>query len=239
MFADRLPLVVVGTLVVAVGVHSSLCEAAPIQFRMTGTIEVQFQVGPLPPGIFQGAPFDAILSYDLATPDSRPDDPNRGFYSTSNVEDNFLVVRAGSSEIVSDDPLTFWIGDDVDQPQELFEFPNDTFSILNVPFMGNFEHSGISSMVFRWNDPTRSVLTSDALPTTLDPTQFFDPFALNFDPPQFVQSFIEISTFELDPRVHQFTLRAFVDSITVIPEPPALVIIAVSIIFGVLWLRRF
>ena len=58
---------------------SGIAMAAPIQFRMTGTIDVQFQVGPLPPGVSQGAPFEAILSYDPATPDSRPDDPNRRY----------------------------------------------------------------------------------------------------------------------------------------------------------------
>ncbi len=206
-----LGLVVLGT--------SSGAAAAPIQFRISGTIEVEFQVGPLPPGIFEGAPFEAILSYDLATPDSQPDDPNRGFYSTTGTENNFLVIRAGTSEMRSVDPLTFWIGNDVDEPQEIFEFRNDTFSILDVPFQGNFEHSSISEFAFRWNDPTRSALTSDALPLELDPTRFFDALSLNLTPPQFVQPFIEVSTFQFDPRVFQFRFRAFVDSISVIPEP--------------------
>jgi len=193
-----------------------------IKFAVSGTIDVQFQVGPLPPGIFQGAPFQAILSYELTTPDSQADDPQRGLYSTFNIADNFLLIRAGTSEMRSIDPLTLWIGNDVDEPQELFEFPDDTFSVLDVPFTGNFEHSILSKMVLRWSDPSLSAFTSDALPTMLDSTHFFDAIALNLNPPQFVQPFIEISTFEIDPRVFQFTVRALVDSITVIPEPTTL-----------------
>ena len=206
--------------------------AAPIQFSMTGTIDVQFQVGPLPPGIFHGAPFEAILSYDLATSDSRPDDPSRGFYSTTSREDNFLLIRIGESVIRSDDPLTFDVSNDRDivDPMAIDGFPDDSFSILNVPFLGNFEHSNLNSIVFRWTDPTRMAFDSDALPTTLDPSQFFDPFALNFTPPQFVPAFIEISTFQIDPRVTQFTLRAFVDLITVIPEPSALSLLLVAFV---------
>jgi hypothetical protein len=186
---------------------------------MTGTIDVQFQVGPLPPGFFQGGPFEAILSYDLAEPDEFPDDPQRGYYFSPNDGKNgsYLIVRAGPSEIRSVDELAFFVGNDVDQPQHLFEFRDDTFGISDVDFQGNFEHSHIARMKFLWSDPTRSVFDSDALPTQLDPNRFFDALSLNVS--QFIQPYIEVGTFQFDPRIHQFTFRAFVDSIEVIPEP--------------------
>jgi hypothetical protein len=218
--------------------YGIVADAEPIQFRITGTIDVQFQVGPLPPGVSEGAPFEAILSYDLATPDFSPDDPNRGYYSTSGVENNYLLIRAGMSEMRSVDPLTFWIGNDVDEPQEIFEFRNDTFSMFDVPFVGNFEHSSVTKLVFRWNDPTRLALMSDALPTNLDPTLFFDAFPLNFTPPQFVQPFIEVSTFQFDPRVFQFTFHAVVDSMSVIPEPTTLFCSLIAIVANVVRFRR-
>jgi len=196
---------------------SSIAKAAPIQYRMTGTIDVQFQVGPLPPGIFQGAPFEAILAYDLATPDNRPNDPQRGLYSTTNVEDNFLLIRAGASEMRSVGNLSFEVGNDrdIDDPMAIDGFPDDSFILGGVPFEGNFEHSSIAILRFRLYDPTRSAFASDELPMYLNPDNFVDPFSLA-DP------FIEVSTFQFDPRVYQFTFHAVVDSITVVPEPTAI-----------------
>jgi hypothetical protein len=190
-------------------VSGRVVGAAPIQFRMTGTIDVQFQVGPLPPGIFQDAPFEAILSYDLSTPDSQAGDPNRGYYSTGGGPDNFVFLRAGVSEIRSIHDLVLWVGNDVDNVQEIFEVPDDTFRMLDSEFTANFEVSRTALMVFQWNDPTRSALSADGLPTSLNPADF-------------VQPFIEVRTFQIDPRVHQFTIHANVDSIEVIPEPIAL-----------------
>jgi hypothetical protein len=209
-------------IVICLGALAIPCAAtgAPIHFRMTGTIDVQFQVGPLPPGFFQGGPFEAILSYELAAPDNRPDDSQRGYYfSPPERQDDFLLIRAGTSEIRSVDDLSFFVGNDIDQPQELFEFRDDTFAMRDVQFVGNFQHSAISKLVFRWNDPTRSVFNSDALPNSLDPTRFVEAFSASPGPPDAIPPFIEISTFEIDSRVHQFTLRAFVDSIDVVPEP--------------------
>jgi hypothetical protein len=206
-------------------------SGAPIQFRMTGTIDVQHQVGPLPTGFFQGGPFEAILAYDLAELDQWPDDPQRGYYSSANDGDNssFLIIRAGESEIRNIDELAFFVGNDVDQPQNLFEFRDDTFGIRGAEFQGNFEHSRIASMKFLWSDPTRSVFDSDGLPTHLDSTRFFDALSLNAQ--QFIQPFIEVGTFQFDSRAHQFTFRAFVNSIEVIPEPTAFstLILAVTI----------
>jgi len=206
-------------------------SAAPIQFRITGTIDVQFQVGPLPPGIFQDAPFEAILSYDLTTPDSRPEDPARGFYSTTGTEDNFLVIRAGESVIRSRDPLSFEVGNDrdIDDPMAIDGFPDDSFSLSSALFEGNFEHPGIAILRFRFYDPTRAAFASDALPTNLNLEDFVDPFSLD-------DSFIEVSTFEIDSRIHQFTLHAIIDSITVIPEPTTfcsfMVTLGMSFMFG-------
>ncbi len=125
-----------------------LCNAvaAPIQFQIAGTIDMQFQVGPLPPGIFQGAPFRAFLSYELATRDSRPDDPNRGYYSTGNNEDNYLLIRAGASEIRSNGPLSLFVGNDLDNAQEIFELPDDTFGLRN--YLEMFSAFSAEKLVF-------------------------------------------------------------------------------------------
>lgn len=210
-------------------VEVRIAEAAPIQFRMTGKIDVVYQVGALPSGIYQDAPFEAILSYDLATPDSRADDPTRGYYySTDGVDDNYLLIRAGASEIRSKHSLGLWIGNDVDEMQELFEARDDTFSIFDTEITTNFEVSQIAKMGFHWNDPTRSALSSDALPTSLDPTRF----SRAVDPTLFTPPYIEVSTFQIDPRVHQFTVYAFVESIEVVPEPGTITssLIAVALI---------
>ena len=201
-------------------------EAAPIQFKITGTIDVQFQVGPLPQGIFQGAPFQAILSYELATPDSRPDDPKRGFYSTTSSENNYLLIRAGESEIRSIGPLSLFVGNDLDSTLEIFELPDDTFGLRDVEFSGNFEHSSFALMAFRWNDPTRSAFSSDALPVALDSAAFEGPF-------------IDVRTIQFDPRVNQFSFRANVDSISLVPEPTSLFGSLMAIAFFAIAARRF
>jgi len=207
---------------------ASIAEAAPIQFRMIGTIEVEFQVGPLPPGIFEGAPFEAILSYDSTIADGQPDDPQRGLYVPipPNTDENFLFIRAGTSEIRSKG-LSLWVGNDVDDVQELFEVPDDTFRSLGSEFTANFDFV-FTKLVFIWNDPTRQVFSSDELPTILDAQSFSNPF-------------IEITTIALDPRIHQFTVHALVNSIEIIPEPATFVhsISAISIIATCTGIRRF
>jgi len=206
-----------GTTVALVLSAASVAVAAPIQFRMTGKIDVVYQVGALPSGIYQDAPFEAILSYDLATPDSRADDPTRGYYRAIGDDANYLLIRAGAAEIRSIEGLALWVGDDVDVMQELFESRDDTFAILDTPVTANFEISQIALMVFHWNDPTRSVLSSDALPTSLDPTRF----TRAVDPTYFTPPYIELRTFQFDSRAPQFTIHAFVESIEVVPEPGA------------------
>jgi hypothetical protein len=200
----------------AVFTGSSEAQAAPIQFRITGTIDVLRQVGPLPEGIAQDAPFEAILSYEPTTPDSQPNDEHRGYYSAVDEQNNFLLIQAGPSQIRSIHDLVLWVGNDVDQPQELWELPDDTFRMLDSELTANFEVSRIAFMVFAWNDPTRSVFNSDSLPSSLDASQFNQPF-------------IEVRTFQIDPRVYQFTIHAVVESIEPIPEPTSFALTAVAI----------
>ena len=177
-----------GTTVALVLSAASVAAAAPIQFRMTGKFDVVAQVGPLPDGIFQNAPFEAILSYDLTTPDSQPEDPSRGYYRAIGDEVNYLLIRAGESEIRSIEGLALWVGNDVDEPQQLFESRDDTFAIRDAAVTANFEISRYSLMVFHWNDPSRSVFSADSLPTSLDPTRF----TRAIDPTQFTPPYIEL-----------------------------------------------
>jgi hypothetical protein len=205
-----------------------VASATPIQFRMTGKIDVTYQVGPLPAGIYQDAPFEAILSYDLATPDSQPDDPSRGYYRAIGDDVNYLLIRAGTSQIRSKDGLTLWVGNDVDEMHELFESQDDTFAIRDAAITANIDISRFSLMVFHWNDPTRTVFSSDSLPTFLDPMRFTKAF----DSTVFTPPYIEVRTFQIDPRVYQFTIHAFVESIEVVPEPASRVIAFVGALLG-------
>lgn len=200
-----------------VAASANFARGELIVFRMTGTFEVERQVGPLPAGIWEGAPFEAFLSYDLATPDSQADDVRRGFYLAPDEQENYLLIKAGPTEIRSTSGLTFWIGDGVEEARELWELPDDTFQMFDNPFTGNFVHPRSAGLAIRWNDPTGTVFSSDAFPTSLQPSNFTAPF-------------IQVQAIEGDPRLYQFSLRANVESITVVPEPSALMLALTGIV---------
>lgn len=148
-----LPILLIGSL-------TRESKAEIVHFRMTGNITVDYQVGDLPPGIYEGAPFRVDLSYDTATPDSKypeeahyADDPQRGLYTTDDVRSNFLRFRAGPSELSAND-LWLWVGNDIDEGPTIengrpsWELPDDTFRMLTTPFTSNFEFSVANRIVF-------------------------------------------------------------------------------------------
>ena len=209
-FQFRIIAAAIGALLVA----TSQSYGAPIRFEMTGTIDVQFLIGELPEGVYQGAPFTAYLSYDTDTPDLLPDDPLRARYSTGSNSESELLLIAGATHFQSRSFLSFYLGNDVeddipfDQKVDLRDRPGDVFSASGGGFDANFDHLNLNAFRFNWHDPFGLALSSEALPTRIDVQGFEDPF-------------IEISTFEFDSRIWQFTVHANVESIRVVPEPGA------------------
>lgn len=186
-----------------------------IRFRLNGTIEgIEFPVGELPPGIFEGAPFEAELSYDLATPDGLTDDPLRGHYDMTNMDraNNYLRMQFGESVILSRG-LSLWVGNDIVDLQQIWELPGDMFAMRGSQFDANFDVNLFTSMQFFWNDPTGAVFDTDVLPTSLDISAFEG-------------ATIWIQNIALDPRVPQFRFNARVESIEPVPEPNAFEILA-------------
>jgi hypothetical protein len=196
------------TLVVLLLCSHVPADAEVIHFRMTGQITVDFVQGNLPAGISEGAPFQADLSYDTATPDSQPSDPQRGLYQATVSSNHFLHFQAGQSEISAND-LWLWVGNNVDQVQELWEFKDDAFRMFNSQLTANFPLPTFHSVVFQWLDPSRNALQSDSLPLGLRLEDFQD-------------TWIQISTGSLNIREDQFTIRGIVTEITIVPEPTAL-----------------
>ena len=142
-------------------------RAETIHFRMTGHITVDYQVGDLPAGIYEGAPFQVDLSYDTATPESNypedahyPNDPQRGLYTTDDMRSNFLRFRAGPSELSANE-LWLWVGDNIDEwptPENgrpSWEVPDDAFLMCTTPFTANFYTPSANHIVFQWRDETR------------------------------------------------------------------------------------
>ncbi len=211
-------------------VLSRSARAEIVHFKMTGHITVDFQVGALPDGIYEGAPFEANLSYDRATPDSSPDDPQRGLYQTVVGPNNFLRFQAGPAEINAHD-LWLWMGNNVDggptieNGRPLWEHEDDTFRMFDSQLITNFPVAPFHQMVFDWRDSTRKALTSDALPTNLDLSAFSD-------------TWIRISTGSLNDRDNQFTARGIVESVAAVPEPIASMMIVVYAYILLLFERR-
>jgi hypothetical protein len=159
----RCLMVLVATALLAVS-----AEGEVIRFRLTGTIEaMEFPIGELPPGIFEGAPFEAELSYELTTPDDWADDPKRGWYDmTNDRSNNYFRMQFGESEILSRG-LSLWVGNDIVDLQHIWELPGDLFGMRGSQFDANFNVNLFTSMQFFWSDPTGAVFDTDVLPSSL------------------------------------------------------------------------
>jgi hypothetical protein len=197
---------------ILVSVFALSCAAVSgevIHFRMTGHITVDFLVGNLSEGIYEGAPFEVQLSYDSSTPDIFADDPQRGAYLTDAGPDNFLMFRAGAAEVLANG-LRLLTGNDIDGWPQLgdgrppWDLPDDYFQSQSQ-IIANFPHPPHSYILFRWRDGTRTALHSDALPLEITPGTFQDMW-------------FELTTRSLNP-VDQFTIRGIVTSVSTIPEP--------------------
>jgi len=195
----------------AMAACSSTAHSEVIHFQMTGYVTVDFSLGTLPDGIYEGAPFQVDLSYDIATPDAEPNDPQRGLYPTVVDTSNFLHFRAGPAEVQAHD-LWLWVGNDLDEGatlengRPLWELPDDAFLMLNSQVISNFPIATFNSIVFAWRDPSRAALSSDNLPNHLNLGAFQN-------------TWFTISTGSLNPHQDQFTVRAIVTSVSAVPEP--------------------
>lgn len=198
-------------LLFAVGEFNNSALAAPIKFRMSGTITVDYLNGSLPAGIAEGTGFEILFGYDTDTPDNFLNDPQRGLYPSTAPPINYLIFRAGSAHIQADD-LRLAVGNDIDGSPQLgdgrpiWDQPNDSFQMLSSSFSANFPIPTFNYAKFSWLDDSRSAFASDSLPTDLRAGMFDDPW-------------IEITTLSLSSGVDQFTIRCLVSDIQLVPEP--------------------
>src|SRR5688500_185374 len=91
--------------------------AAPVQFALSGTVHVNFHRGPLPDGIYDGAPWTGLLSYDTSIADTWPDsaDGNRGYYVSEEIS---LRLDFGPTYFIPEPDTAFLlVGNDIDWPQ--------------------------------------------------------------------------------------------------------------------------
>jgi hypothetical protein len=222
-------LIIIGALV-----YSSSANALGevVHFKMIGEIAIDFAIGTLPDGIYEGAPFEAHLSYDTNTPEHPlfADDPQRGLYPIEQGPNSFLDFCAGPAEI-SANGMSLWVANDIDgSPQigdgrPIWDLPDDSFQMRDSTLTANFPIAPFHSINFRWRDPTRKALSSDHLPTELVLGDFKDPW-------------FEIETGSLNRRESQFTVRGVVHEISRVPEPGGCVIATAIAIFHCAFVLR-
>jgi hypothetical protein len=204
-------------LLIAVGAFNNSTLAAPIKFKMSGTITVDYLNGSLPAGIADGASFEILFGYDTDTPDSFLDDPQRGLYPSSSQPINFLTFHAGPAHLRADN-VRLAVGNNIDGSPQLgdgrpiWDQPDDSFQMLSSPFTANFPIPTFNYVKFSWLDSSRSAFASDSLPTYLNAGTFENPW-------------IEVTTLSLSPSVDQFTIRCLVSEIQSVPEPGSLSVV--------------
>jgi hypothetical protein len=205
--------------------------AAPVQFALSGTVHVNFHQGPLPDGIFEGAPWTGILTYDTEIPDSWPDlmDEQRGYYVSDQIS---LRLDFGPTYFVPEPDTAFLlVGNDLDWPQgELpptpkFVWRGDSLVFQSNEFQTNSPYR-LGGIDLTWVDPTGAAFGSDSLPSMLMPGMFSMPD-------------IDISRGLLGPGAEGYFISASVDRIDVIPEPNSslLAILASGLLVCVIALR--
>ena len=217
--------------VVLLAMHFAFAPAhgEVIHFRMTGAITIDSHFGPLPDGIYEGAPFVVDLVYDTALQDGRPDDPRRGIYggkaripgARPRIGPNHSIsFRAGPSEIHASDDLSLWVGNDIDREPpaslglNLWEHKGDNFQMFDSYIEGNFPLATFRQITFDWRDPSGTAFEGDSLPTTLDLSAFSDTWFRVFT-----------GSLGWEPV---FDLRGIVTEIVIVPEPSSLALASIA-----------
>jgi hypothetical protein len=192
-------------------------NAAPVQFALSGTVHVNFHQGPLPDGIFEGAPWNGILTYDTDIPDSWPEltDEQRGMYVSDRIS---LRLDFGPTYFIPESDTTFLlVGNNLDWPQgELpptpkFVWRGDSLVFQSNEFQTNspYELGGID---LTWVDPSGTSFDSDSLPTLLQPGMFPMPD-------------IDVIRGLLSLGAEGYSISASVNRIDLIPEPQSVLLL--------------
>lgn len=220
---------------------ASNASAEIVRLKLTGTIEVGDSQNILPVDIVTGEEFVAFWSYDTSGPDSLPELPYAGSYVhpladplTSeyglSVRINEHVFRLDTAaepytvniavgRLAPPDFLNRGDGIGTNQTEVLTPFEFDSPTTIQDR-IGLFLSDSLFSTI------ADSSLLSDALPTTVDPTEFasskirIDGFG-----------FVSVGS-SLPPS---FNIEAFIESVSVVPEPASiwLVLIVVALVTDV------
>jgi hypothetical protein len=190
-------------------------QAEVVRFQLSGHIAIDSAAGTLPDGIYEGAPFDAWLSYDPSTVDSFADDAHRGLYSVARSAGGSFELSAGSTRIVAQD-VRLWVGNDIlgnpapGDGRVIWEIAGDNFQMLTSPVDANVAIAPFTSLGFSFRDPSQLAFASDQLPTQLSLEELAD-------------ATIRFSALSTMANTNQFALRGVVTSLTLVPEPGSFV----------------
>lgn len=209
-------------------------KADVVRLRMTGVVEVSDRTFVLPADVVDGAPFVAYLTYDRSVPDNEPDDPQRGVYEFDGRDVEYgLSLHVGSLVLRNDptDDFTLIVTDDI-SPQTPLGENGDYFQLRKVTSIGGPPASLLPGIQIIFRNSDGVPWGSDALPAILDPSLFARAEVL--------------ASGGTDPVIGAFySITAHVNAVTVIPEPPAVVLaitafslIAAMTAFRRIWPRR-
>ena len=209
-------------------------EAGLVTVQMHGHIAIDFVTGTLPEGIYEGAPFDAQLSYDPFTVDSFADDSHRGLYSLAMAAGGSFELCAGATRVTAED-VRLWVGNDIvgnpvpGDGRVIWEVAGDNFQMLTSPVDANIAIAPFTSIGLSLRDPSQLAFASDQLPPRLSLDEFAD-------------ATIRFSALSTIANTNQFALRGLVTSLTLVPEPgsvvSALLLASSGLLFDVRRRRR-
>jgi hypothetical protein len=141
---------------------STAAWAEPITVRVRGRVVDNL---PAPYAVFNGGRFEIVYTFESETPDANPGDPGSGLYSNSYVS-GYMTVNSGPSHVR-------WELDTA----ALSDITVQYTSTAHAYFAGAYlvpKPSGLTPQYFivQLVDRDLKAFASDALPTTLELSQF-------------------------------------------------------------------
>lgn len=214
---------VVAFFIVCSCVFPGAAAAAPVMLQITGVVEeVTDTAGVFSPPAVAGTPFTALLVYDSGVNDGLPDDAQQGSYVQS-TSASLSIDIAGQTFATA---VTSGFGIKVrDNVSDVLFLQGDSlsFTASDVIFPITFNNMSISMFL---RDSAGTALPSDALPVTIDASEFSERW-------------IDISGFSAsvpDVGPGSLGIRLRPDSFTVVPEPGTWIILATGV--ALLGMRR-
>jgi len=168
---------------IATDVHAQL-----FTLGFTGEVtSVDNRLGGVPPGIDVGDPFTVTYTFESTTPDAFPLDLQRGFYRDAMTSMSFtLDGQVFSFAVRPDGAGPANIGNVIDVWDNLVDGRTDMYQVWAQSAFGSGDFFSVQIQMQERRlpgQPLPDVLTSDALPVTIDPSQFTFRrfFAVDFD----------------------------------------------------------